>query len=124
LRLAKQKTGQVLVRTSGRGKPTDLRPGNRLFRKDRTGIGPHPRLRKAQWFQSWKSAIQKKPDRYWSATQVAESPVISVPEIGYVRRSEFGPWIALTTQYCRRRWLTCRGGRHCQFLSQLASAAR
>src|SRR6516162_1855272 len=30
----------------------------------------------------------RKPDRYWSAPQAAESPMISVPEIGYVRRSE------------------------------------
>ena len=30
----------------------------------------------------------EKPDRYWSASQATESPVISVPEIGYVRRSE------------------------------------
>jgi hypothetical protein len=30
----------------------------------------------------------EKPDRYWSAPQATESPVISVLEIGYVRRSE------------------------------------
>src|SRR5258708_15729714 len=30
----------------------------------------------------------EKPDMYWSALRAAERPVISVVEIGYVRRSE------------------------------------
>ena len=59
--LPTRKTGQVLVRTSGRGSPTDSGP---------------------------EIGYLEKPDRYWSAPQVAESPVISVPEIRYVRRSE------------------------------------
>jgi hypothetical protein len=33
----------------------------------------------------------KKPDMYWSAPRAAERPVISVAEIGYVRRSEITP---------------------------------
>src|SRR5262249_3676218 len=60
-----EKTGQVLVRTPGCEKPGDFSPGNRLSRKNGTVIVPHLR--------------------------VAESPVISVPEIGYVRRSEVIP---------------------------------
>jgi hypothetical protein len=33
-------------------------------------------------------SVEKKPDRYWSALWGAESSVISVVEIGLVRRSE------------------------------------
>jgi hypothetical protein len=32
--------------------------------------------------------MAKKPDMYWSATADAEKPVISVPQMGYVRRSD------------------------------------
>jgi ABC-type uncharacterized transport system substrate-binding protein len=34
------------------------------------------------------SCRTEKPDMYWSAPRAAERPVISVAEIGYVRRSE------------------------------------
>src|SRR5438132_2161741 len=40
-------------------------------------------------FQEVAFCSPEKPDTYWSAPSRAERPVISVVEIGYVRRSEF-----------------------------------
>src|SRR6266446_2047001 len=40
-------------------------------------------------FQGLALCRPEKPDTYWSAPRGAERPVISVVEIGYVRRSEF-----------------------------------
>jgi hypothetical protein len=39
-------------------------------------------------FQGVAACRPQKPDRYWSAPRRAKRPVISVVEIGYVRRSE------------------------------------
>src|SRR6266567_5944163 len=39
-------------------------------------------------FQEVAFCSPEKPDTYWSAPSRAERPVISVVEIGYVRRSE------------------------------------
>src|SRR2546423_5915420 len=44
--------------------------------------------RKTSLLQAIMSCGPEKPDMYWSAPRAAERPVISVPEIGYVRRSE------------------------------------
>src|SRR5258707_9436906 len=41
----------------------------------------------------------EKPDMYWSALRAAERPVISVVEIGYVRRSEIASGLS---RRCRR----------------------
>src|SRR5207302_4108907 len=46
--------------------------------------------RKTSLLQAIMSCGPEKPDMYWSAPRAAERPVISVPEIGYVRRSELG----------------------------------
>src|SRR5467141_2374459 len=39
-------------------------------------------------FQGLAVCTPEKPDTYWSAPRGAETPVISVVQIGYVRRSE------------------------------------
>src|SRR5256714_12920586 len=44
--------------------------------------------RKTSLLQAIMSCGPEKPDMYWSAPRAAERPVISVPEIGYVRRSD------------------------------------
>src|SRR5271157_3739737 len=44
--------------------------------------------RKTSLLQAIMSCRPEKPDMYWSAPRAAEKPVISVAEIGYVRRSE------------------------------------
>src|SRR6266851_1115759 len=42
-------------------------------------------------FQGLAVCTPEKPDTYWSAPRGVETLVISVVEIGYVRRSEFMP---------------------------------
>src|SRR5947209_16525019 len=53
---------------------------------DKFGSASSPR--KTSLLQAIMSCRPEKPDMYWSAPRAAERPVISVAEIGYVRRSE------------------------------------
>jgi hypothetical protein len=56
---------------------------------------------KTSLLQGIMSCRSEKPDMYWSAPRTAESPVISVAEIGYVRRSELKPVTILSVVIVR-----------------------